>query len=252
MNNTGHFKRKSVLILEDQVQLRESLVVKFEGFGCEVLVASDGADAFKTICEQNIDLLITDVRMLSGSGQHLLEKIKARRASTPAVILVTDTTHLWFTKTYELVADVVVTRPYSRDELTRVAARLLISPRERWSAQPDQNEGYQYVQRTFQSLAAAEAQGSLCLGRGGFFLHRCDGELIKLGGKISFCIQFEEGDLLLLEGTALVRWLRTEGGGGAKAGSWMEFRSIADSCREQVLSTIALLPTKVFLRGVAH
>ena len=132
-----------------------------------------------------------------------------------------------------------------------MAERLLTPLEERWAAPVDASKTRQHVERTFQSLTAAETQGLLSLGRGGFFLERKDGERINFGAQVSFHIAFEEGDLLLLEGTGVARWVRAQESKGYRAGSGIEFRSLSESSRERVLRLTELLKKKAFLPRVA-
>jgi CheY-like chemotaxis protein len=68
---------ESLLVVEDQDNLREMMVESLKLYGYTVQAAQDGAEALE-ICQQkkqSFDLLITDVVMPEMNGKELAEKI---------------------------------------------------------------------------------------------------------------------------------------------------------------------------------
>ena len=68
---------RRILVVDDEVGIRESLKVILEKEGYEVDTASNGEDAFKIIRLGGIDLLITDIRMAGMDGLELLKLCKS-------------------------------------------------------------------------------------------------------------------------------------------------------------------------------
>jgi len=64
---------KKVLVVDDEVGIRESIKRILGRQGFDVITASNGEDAFKIIRKQDIDLLITDIRM---AGMEWIRQLK--------------------------------------------------------------------------------------------------------------------------------------------------------------------------------
>ena len=71
---------KSVLIVEDEAVLRESLAELMAGEGYEVLQAADGKAAYAIVLERPVDVVVTDVRMSGMDGLTLLGHLRQPRA----------------------------------------------------------------------------------------------------------------------------------------------------------------------------
>lgn len=78
---------KTILIVDDEPDLREILRLEFEAEGWNVIEAENGTKAFETFQNSKIDAVASDVRMPGGDGVSLLEKIKAVSPKTPVVLL---------------------------------------------------------------------------------------------------------------------------------------------------------------------
>lgn len=78
----------SVLIVEDEQVLRESLAGLLEAEGYEVLQAAHGNEAYTIVLRQPIDVVLSDVRMPEMDGMALLTRLQQLAPETP-VIMVT-------------------------------------------------------------------------------------------------------------------------------------------------------------------
>ena len=59
----GVIRRKSVLLVEDEESIRESLVELFESDGVETVTAATVADAQRCLGDRLVDLVVTDIRL---------------------------------------------------------------------------------------------------------------------------------------------------------------------------------------------
>jgi two-component system response regulator PilR (NtrC family) len=78
---------KSILVVDDEQVLRESLVELFDSEGYEALSAGDGKEALQVAVDRPIDLVLTDVRMPEMDGIELLQRLQKVAPETPVVIL---------------------------------------------------------------------------------------------------------------------------------------------------------------------
>lgn len=81
-------KGKTVLIVDDEPDLREIMIFEFESHGCQIIEAENGKIAFDLFLKNDVDLVISDVRMPGGDGIELLEKIRGKDKKKPVIILV--------------------------------------------------------------------------------------------------------------------------------------------------------------------
>jgi len=77
---------KSVLIVEDEEVLRESLAELMAGEGYEVLQAADGKAAYAIVLERPVDVVVTDVRMAGMDGLTLLGHLRKVAPQTPVIV----------------------------------------------------------------------------------------------------------------------------------------------------------------------
>lgn len=77
----------TLLICDDEANIVSGLKYAFEDEGYDVLTASDGQMAWEKINSNNIDLVITDLRMPGMSGYDLLKKISASYPTLPVIVL---------------------------------------------------------------------------------------------------------------------------------------------------------------------
>ena len=80
---------ETILIAEDEPDLRELARIFLESYGYKVLSAGSAEEAIQTAesCAEPIDLLLTDVIMPGMSGRQLAEKIHGKRPNTKIVYM---------------------------------------------------------------------------------------------------------------------------------------------------------------------
>jgi DNA-binding NtrC family response regulator len=79
--------KSTLLIVDDEKNIRDGLAEAFGMEGYEALTASDGQEAMKLLEERYIDLVITDLKMPKVSGMELLQHIKQRWQNVPVIII---------------------------------------------------------------------------------------------------------------------------------------------------------------------
>lgn len=111
-------KEATVLFVDDEPFLRESMGAWLARQAGRALCAQHGAEALEILGANKIDLLLTDVRMPVMDGIALVKRI-AKAEPRPRVILVTGYHDLELQEAYELGVDAVVEKPIDRGELLR-------------------------------------------------------------------------------------------------------------------------------------
>jgi DNA-binding response OmpR family regulator len=115
----------TILVAEDQADIRDLLVMNLRNAGYEVTAVADGLAALASQNEQASDLLILDLMMPGLDGLEVCKALRARGRSTPILMLTAKSTELDRVLGLELGADDYLTKPFSLAELlARVKALL--------------------------------------------------------------------------------------------------------------------------------
>ena len=111
------FGNYTLLVVDDDEDLRDILSVTFRKQGFKVLTATNGVEAFDLIQNKKIDLVISDMIMPDGDGLSLLEKIRMRNPDIPVVIFITGFSHVSVDECVARGAKSVFSKPFDQKEL---------------------------------------------------------------------------------------------------------------------------------------
>ncbi len=115
----------TILVAEDQADIRELLVMNLRNAAYDVTAVADGVAALASQNERASDLLILDLMMPGMDGLEVCKALRARGRSTPILMLTAKSTELDRVLGLELGADDYLTKPFSLAELlARVKALL--------------------------------------------------------------------------------------------------------------------------------
>lgn len=115
----------TLLIAEDQVDIRDLLVLNLGQAGYDVTAVADGPSALSLQTEAPRDLLILDLMLPGLGGLEVCKALRARGSVTPILMLTAKSTELDRVLGLELGADDYLTKPFSLPELlARVKALL--------------------------------------------------------------------------------------------------------------------------------
>ena len=78
---------KKILIVDDEADIRELLAIEMERQGAQVLEAEGGEAAFALLQQNHVDLIISDVRMPTGDGIELLERVQKLDNPVPVILI---------------------------------------------------------------------------------------------------------------------------------------------------------------------
>lgn len=115
---------RTVLVIEDEPALSESIRYSLEREGYNVTTADDGARGLDLARSEQPDLVLLDLMLPSMHGLDLLRSLRAK-SSVPVIILTAKESEVDKVTGLELGADDYVTKPFSMRELiARVGANL--------------------------------------------------------------------------------------------------------------------------------
>jgi|TARA_B100000315_G_scaffold255047_1_gene297422 DNA-binding NtrC family response regulator len=84
MMNDG---KPHLLIVDDEADMRDELCSYFSDQGYRVTAAATGKEGSSTYDQDTADAVITDIRMPSGDGHQLIERLKSENSDLPIVVI---------------------------------------------------------------------------------------------------------------------------------------------------------------------
>jgi CheY-like chemotaxis protein len=114
---------EKILVVDDDPILRKAIAYELSTLGYQVVEADSGSKAFDLICENRIDLVLTDVHMPNGGGLELLERTKARDSTTPVLLM---------SGFHDARGEKVLQKPFSRAQLIQIVEEALRPRSVKW------------------------------------------------------------------------------------------------------------------------
>ena len=110
---------KTVLVAEDEVSIRDFIVINLQRSGYEVLEAGDGLEALHIYDGRNgdIDVALLDIMMPQMDGLELCKQLRARSPLLGIIMLTARTQEMDKVTGLLVGADDYVTKPFSPSEL---------------------------------------------------------------------------------------------------------------------------------------
>jgi DNA-binding response OmpR family regulator len=119
--------KRTILIAEDEPDIRDLVSFRLERAGYDVILAEDGQEALELAIEHRPDLAILDVMMPRMDGLELTRRIRAEQtiAGMPIILLTASVQDQAVTEGFRAGADDYMRKPFSPQELlSRVEAVL--------------------------------------------------------------------------------------------------------------------------------
>jgi DNA-binding response OmpR family regulator len=117
----------TILVADDEEDLRELVTYRLTRSGYRVIGAGDGLEALELAAERTPDLMVLDVMMPKLDGYELTRRIRAEAAlsSIPVILLTARSQESDIDRGFEVGADDYLKKPFNPDELVaRVRAVL--------------------------------------------------------------------------------------------------------------------------------
>lgn len=109
--------KASILLVEDEENLHETIKLNFELEGYEVTSAFDGSQALQAITNEYFDLIVLDIMLPELDGISVTENVRLNNAETPILILSAKNTSADRILGLKKGADDYLTKPFNLEEL---------------------------------------------------------------------------------------------------------------------------------------
>lgn len=112
--------KKTILVVDDEVNIRRILQAYFEKAGYEVAVAPCASAALQMLSERAFDCVLSDVTMPGMTGSELLKEVHSRWPQMPMVLMTAFGTIPQAVQAIRDGAAEYVTKPFDLDALKRI------------------------------------------------------------------------------------------------------------------------------------
>lgn len=122
---TSQLTGRTVLIVDDDRDIRDSVDAAFKAVGAETITCGDGNSAVRLSLDHKPDLVILDMMLPGRSGFLVLEKIKGFDDSPIVIMITANEGHRHKDFAEGLGADLYLEKPVSLEFMITESARLL-------------------------------------------------------------------------------------------------------------------------------
>ena len=123
----------NVLVVDDEVSIRNFLRRRLEGWGFTVRDAADAAAALQSMLSAPADIAIVDIRMPSHDGLWLLQRIREKWPNTTVIMATGADDTASIEQSRKLGAVDYVLKPFDRELLHQALMRAMAAARSQTS-----------------------------------------------------------------------------------------------------------------------
>ncbi len=114
-----------ILVVDDDRSALESLSEVLQREGYSVVYAHNGAEALEAVASENLDLILTDLRMRDVDGMKVLEESRQRRPEVPVIVMTAFAAMDTAIDAISKGAYDYISKPFKLDHLRSVVRRAL-------------------------------------------------------------------------------------------------------------------------------
>jgi CheY-like chemotaxis protein len=122
-----HLPRKSILVVEDDLELCTSIAMLLEISGFAVRTAKDGAEALERVAEEMPDLILLDMKMPVMNGWEFARLFHERHGNSMPIVVATAAEDAR-KRAEEIGARASIGKPFDSEHLLAVVRQILFSP----------------------------------------------------------------------------------------------------------------------------
>jgi CheY-like chemotaxis protein len=117
--------RPSILLIDDNDDVRRVMRAALEHSGNDVCEAADGAEGLKALQQAHFDLVITDILMPEHDGLEMILHLRERSPQTPVIAISGSDHELYLSNARGLGATRVLQKPFRPAQLVVLVDELL-------------------------------------------------------------------------------------------------------------------------------
>ncbi len=123
--------RETVLVIDDELNIREMIAETLEADGYTVIQADTGARALEVLASRPLDIVLSDIQLPDTSGIELASRIRAQQDSIPIVMVTALADADKAIDALKLGVSDYITKPFNLETLSRSVRSILDKEMER-------------------------------------------------------------------------------------------------------------------------
>jgi DNA-binding response OmpR family regulator len=235
---------RSILLIDGDTENRDFLKQEFESHDFTIFEADDSRQAIDILSAHAVDAVVLDLELSERQRKALMKEILSSKCGRPLVFILASPNEVSREEAYELGAAGAMSKPVNPAYLISRINTLLTPLANRWKQASASS-------RALTTVAASVSKGQL--GRGGFAISTLlDKELLE-GETVEFKVEVnQEEDRWTLAGTGVVRYVNHDAKSRRPKGLGIEFESLDDSSRKNVLDQLDATPELPYIPRLAN
>lgn len=187
----------NILLVDDDIDLREIIKQELEYCGAAVSEAENGQQAFTLNNQQKFDIILSDIRMPIEDGLTLTRKVRSLNSPSPIIFLMTGYSDFPASEAYSLGVEGFINKPFDLDNVLSDFRRILKPAANRWKEVfAPQNLIKVKINQTPDEALTSK---SIIVGRGGLMI-LSDNSNINFGDNLE--VTFSDDSVM----SGIVRW----------------------------------------------
>lgn len=111
---------QTILVVDDELSMREFLKILLEKEGYRILTAADGIEALNLANDHEVDLVVSDIRMPGMNGLELLSTLKEKNSALPVILITAFASPEDAVSAMKNGAFDYITKPFNVDEIKKI------------------------------------------------------------------------------------------------------------------------------------
>jgi two-component system OmpR family response regulator len=145
MADAPSFRAATVLVVDDDADIRELIVGQLRQENYRLLAASSLAELRQTLRDEVVDLIVLDLNLPDGDGLMLCRELRAEGSEVQIIMVTARGSAIDRVLGLELGADDYLTKPFEPRELLVRIRNLLRRPRSDSAARPSTSMRYAHI-----------------------------------------------------------------------------------------------------------
>lgn len=245
------FKDLKIVLVEDEEELAQLYKARFEKLGALVKTMGDFEQASYYIANKKnrIDLFITDICIINGTGEDLLKILNKLRPKVPSIVM-TGSVSPNVELLYSLGVTNVLEKPFPFERIYYSVIQTILPLQMKWSRSQPRVKSQSSIQ--IFNKDESNYLKTANIGLGGMFVE-LENPNFKVNEDVEFELMLEVSakKLIKFSGTAKVKWIRVKAEKNLKPGIGLEFVYIPENIRNELLNLIKSKQNSVYIPKTA-
>lgn len=229
-------KGKRILVIDDELSIRDLIINELEANGAECVEAANAADGLSYYKNQHFDVVVSDIRMPDGDGLQFMTQIRSANLPRRPIIFMSAFLDIPRREIYDLGVETIIDKPFKLSQLLELIKTALESPRSTWRKSP-RALAYFDLNVEIPSINKPVSAKSYNISKQGMFVHLTD-VFPKVNDLVPFkmTMSVSENETKTYQGTLLVHWIREKGSKNLLPGFGGEFRDLSEQTIEEIFN----------------